>query len=59
MTTPLVNNLNFDGMTKYGNNILLGATAEIADLDPYTKRYLHQLATMNFSLLNHPQPIYL
>ena len=34
MTIPLVNNLNFDGMTKYGNDILLGMAAEIPDLDP-------------------------
>ena len=38
MITPLVNHLDFDGMTKYGNGILLGRSAEIPDLDPYTRR---------------------
>ena len=37
MTTPLGNHLNFDGMTKYGNDILLGLTAEIPNFDTYKK----------------------
>ena len=50
MTTPLVNHLNFDDVTKYGNGILLGRVADIPDLYPYTRRYLHQIATINHSL---------
>ena len=34
MTTPLVNHLSFDGITKHGNAILLGRAAENFDLDP-------------------------
>ena len=37
MKTPLVNHLKFDGMTKYGNYILLGTAEEIPNLEPYTK----------------------
>ena len=43
MTTPLVKHLNFDGMTKYGNDILLGRVAEIPNIDLYKKIYLYQL----------------
>ena len=32
MKTPLVNHLNFDGMIKYGNAIILGTVVEIHDL---------------------------
>ena len=50
MTTPLVNHLNFYGMTKYGNDISLGIAAEIPKLDPYTRIYLHQLVTITRSV---------
>ena len=41
MTTPLINHLNFGDITKYGNDVLLGRSEEIPDIDPYTRRYLH------------------
>ena len=41
MTTPLVNHLNFGDITKYGNDVLLGRSEEIPDIDPYTRIYLH------------------
>ena len=50
MTTTLVKYLNFDGMTKYGNCILLGRVVGIYDIEPYTRRYLHQIASIKFSL---------
>ena len=37
MITTLVNHLNFDGMTKYSNAILLGRATEIPNLEPYKK----------------------
>ena len=37
MIIPLVNHLNFDGMTDYENDILLVSAAEIPNLDLPTK----------------------
>ena len=50
MTTPLINHLKFDGMNKYGNDILLGISVETPQLDPYTRMYLNQLSTITRSL---------
>ena len=57
MTTPLVNHINFDVMTKYGNNILLGTATEIPEFNIRTERYLNQLDKMKHYLLDHAQPI--
>ena len=57
ITTPLVNHLNFDGMTKYSNYIILGRAVEIPDLDPYTRIYLNQISTITRSLPDQDQPI--
>ena len=52
MTPPLVNHLLYDGMTDYGNNILLGQAADIPHLDNYTKIYLQGLVALTRSLPN-------
>ena len=57
MITPLVNHRNFEGITKYSNDILLGRVIEITDLDLYIKRYLLQIATITFSLPDQHHPI--
>ena len=44
-------------MIKYGNGILLGRATEIPDLDPFTRRYLHQLDSINRSFYNQYHPI--
>ena len=59
MTPPLVSHLKFDGMTKYGIDILLGRASEIPDLDLHTRRYLHHLATITRFLTDKSRPIYL
>ena len=40
MTSPLVNQLHYDDMTDYGNDILLGQAADIPHIDNHTKRYI-------------------
>ena len=57
MKSPLVNHLHFNGMAEYGNNILLGQTADTPHLDIHTKRYLQELAAITLSLPDQPQPI--
>ena len=57
MTLPLVNHLHFNGVTDYGNNILLGQAADIPHLEIYTKRYLQDLASLTCLLPNKAQPI--
>ena len=57
MTPTLVDHLHFDGMTYYGNEILLVQAADIPYLDIYTKIYLQELAALTRSLPKKPQPI--
>ena len=57
MKSPLVNHLHFDGMTEYGNGILLGGSADIPHLDIYTKRYLQELSAITSSLPDQAQPV--
>ena len=57
MTLTLVNKLNFDGMTEYGDYLLLGAAPEINDIDYHTKSCLHHLACITNSLTEHDKPI--
>ena len=57
MTSPLVNHLNLDGMTDYGNYILLGQAADIPHLENHTKRYLQELAALTRFLPGQSQPI--
>ena len=57
MTPPLVSHLKFDGMTKYGIDILLGRASEIPDLDLHTRRYLHHIYTITRSLPGESHPI--
>ena len=45
MAPPLVNHLHFDGMTEYGNIIILGISEDIPDLDPHTRIYINEIAT--------------
>ena len=57
MTTPLVNHLHFDGMTEYGNYIILRQAADIPHLDNHTKRYLQELAAITRPLPEQSEPI--
>ena len=57
MISPLVNHLHFDGITKYGNDILLVRAADIPHLDIHTKIYLQELSTLTCSLPDQAQPI--
>ena len=59
MINPMVKHLHFDGMTEYGNGILLGQAADTPELYSHTKIYLHELATINRSLPDQAQHIYL
>ena len=59
ITPILVNKLNFDRMTEYGEYPLLDTTPEINDTDSKTKAYLHHLASITHSLPYHDQPIHL
>ena len=57
-TNPfLVNHLHFNGMTEYGNAIILGTSEEIPDLDPHKKKYLHNLASINLYLPDNTHPM--
>ena len=58
MKTPLANHLHFDGMTKYGNGILLRQAEDIPEIDPHTKIYLCKISTITRSLPEQVQPIY-
>ena len=53
----LVNHLHFDGMTEYGNEIILGKAAGILHLDIHTKRYLQDLVEITRSLPDQAQTI--
>ena len=57
MTYPLVNHLHFNGITDYGNEILLVQAADIPHLDIYTKRYLQELADLTHSIPNKSHPV--
>ena len=57
MIPPLVNHLHFDGMTDYGNNILIVQAADILHLENHTKWYLQELAGLTQSLPDQAQPI--
>ena len=57
MVPPLVNHLHFDGMTEYGNIIILGIEADIPDLDPHTRRYINEIATTIHYIHDQAQPI--
>ena len=57
MTSTLVNHLHFDGMTDYGNDILIGQAADIPHLDNHTKRYLQELAAITRPLPEQSEPI--
>ena len=57
MITPLVNHLHFDGMTQYGNDILLGIIADIPDLEPLTRSYINYISTTTPSLPDQDHPI--
>ena len=59
MKTPLVNHVQFDGMTEYVKNILLGQAADILHLDNHTKRYLQEKASITRLLPDEWEPIYL
>ena len=56
ITSPLVNQLHFDGMNDYGNNIILVQAADIPHLDNHTKIYLQELASLKRTLLDKYQP---
>ena len=57
MTPNLLYNLNFDGMTNYGNNLLLGPAAEIKYPDSHKKGYLHHQDPITHSLPDHAKPV--
>ena len=57
ITTPLINSLNFDGIDKYGNYIIVGRAAEIPGINSYTRRYLYQLSKITRSLTYQSQTI--
>ena len=57
MTSPLVNQLHFDGINDYGNDIILGQATDIPHLDNHTKIYLWELATLTHTLPNEYQTI--
>ena len=57
MTPNLVYHLNFDGMTNYGNNLLLGPAAEIKHPDSHKKGYLNHLAPITHSIPDHAKPV--
>ena len=57
MTSPLVNHFHFNGMTDYGNGIIMEQAADIPHLDIYTKRYLQEIAALTRSLPDKYQPI--
>ena len=57
MKTPLANHLHFDGMTKYGNGILLRQAEDIPEIDPHTKIYLCKISTTTNSIPDQAQHI--
>ena len=57
MTPHLVNHLHYDGITDYGNDILLGQAVDIPHLENNTKRLLQELAAITRSLPDQAQPI--
>ena len=57
MTLPLVNHLQLNGITNYGNKIILGQAADIPHLDIYTESYIQELANLTRSLPDKDQPI--
>ena len=51
--------LHFNGMTDYGNKIIMGQAADILHMDSYTKSYLQEVAAPTRYLPDKYQPIYL
>ena len=57
MTPPLVNHLHYDGMTDYGNDILLRQAEDTPHLENHTKIYFQELSTLTLQLPDQSQPI--
>lgn len=57
MQPPLVNHLNYNGMTDYGDALLLGKAPELEGLDEYTTTYLSQLRAVDGHLPSPATPI--
>eukprot|EP00957_Ditylum_brightwellii_P093160 7092939-Ditylum_brightwellii.AAC.1 len=45
MTAPRVYDLQYNGITQYGDDLLLGTAPDRAEIDPYTQAYLDQLVS--------------
>ena len=57
MTPPLLNKINFDGMNKYGYNLLLGTALKIDDINSHPIAYLNCLYYITNYLTDHTQTI--
>ena len=53
MNTPLVNILNFNGMTKYVKKLLLGTTAHKNNIYSYTRAYIYRKGAITKTLPDH------
>ena len=57
MTTPLVEDLLFDGMTEYGDNLLLGTEKEEERGNPHTMNSLQNLKSITGTPPDKSTPI--
>ena len=53
MTPNLVEKLNLNDMTEYGDKLLLGTATDINNMDTHTQAYLHHLDAITKIIPGH------